>query len=262
MQEATPETVLGDFNDTAFTHFGVTSRFFQRDGRFFVNTEGPDGAPADFELTYAFGVEPLQQYLAPFPGGRLQSLSIAWDTERNQWFHLYPDERIKPDDPLHWTGRYQNWNLMCADCHSTNLRKNYDVASDTYETTWAEIDVGCQACHGPGASHVELAGAAEEGSNPPEGWGLVSPLTPPSGDDQNTEVETCAPCHSRREPLTPVAAHGGTLLDDYLPARLREGLYHPDGQILDEVYVYGSFVQSARCTRPVCGARTVTTRTG
>ena len=247
MQEATAETVLGDFNDTAFTHFGVTSRFFQRDGRFFVNTEGPDGAPADFELTYAFGVEPLQQYLAPFPGGRLQSLSIAWDTERNQWFHLYPDERIEPDDPLHWTGRYQNWNLQCAACHSTDLRKNYDADTDTYETTWAQIDVGCQACHGPGASHVDLAGTAEEGSNPPEGWGLVSPLSsqsPPSGDDQNTEVETCAPCHSRREPLTPVAAHGGTLLDDYLPARLREGLYHPDGQILDEVYVYGSFVQS------------------
>ena len=306
MQVATPETVLGDFDDAAFTHHGVTSRFFRRGDRFFVNTEGPDGAPADFELTHTLGVEPLQQYLAPFPGGRLQSLPIAWDTARNQWFHLYPDERIEPDDALHWTGRYQTWNLQCAACHSTDLRKSYDVEADAYDTTWAEIDVGCQACHGPGERHVALArggsggpqggagdgqlrsdqrppagegggggpqggaddgidgppGGAGDGSDtgmtvrggraaPAGGWGLVAPF---SAGDPAREIQACAPCHSRREQLTPVAAHGGPLLDDYLPARLAEGLYHPDGQILDEVYVYGSFVQSrmhaagVRCT--------------
>ncbi len=243
MQVATPETVLGDFGDAAFTHRGVTSRFFRRGDRFFVNTEGPDGAAADFELTHTLGVEPLQQYLAPFPGGRLQSLPIAWDTARNQWFHLYPDERIEPDDALHWTGRYQTWNLQCAACHSTDLRKGYDVEADTYDTTWAEIDVGCQACHGPGGRHVALAREAGgvRGAAPSGGWGLVAPF---SAGDPAAELEACAPCHSRREQLTPVAAHGGPLLDDYLPARLAEGLYHPDGQILDEVYVYGSFVQS------------------
>ncbi len=251
MQVATPETVLGDFDDSAFTHHEVTSRFFRRGDRFFVNTEGPDGAPADFELTHTLGVEPLQQYLAPFPGGRLQSLPIAWDTARNAWFHLYPDERIEPDDALHWTGRYQTWNLQCAACHSTDLRKRYDAASDTYETTWAEIDVGCQACHGPGERHVALARDADGDAEPPGGWGLVAPF---SAGDPTPELEACAPCHSRREQLTPVAAHGGPLLDDFLPARLADGLYHPDGQILDEVYVYGSFVQSrmhaagVRCT--------------
>ena len=297
MQVTTPETVLGDFDDAAFTHHGITSRFFRRGDRFFVNTEGPDGTPADFELTHTLGVEPLQQYLAPFPGGRLQSLPIAWDTARNAWFHLYPAERIEPDDALHWTGRYQTWNLQCAACHSTDLRKGHDVESDTYDTTWAEIDVGCQACHGPGERHVALAREAVGGSDggdlppgadgrsavPPDdggdgagvtapgtagamveaaayraesaepagGWGLVAPF---SAGDPGAELEACAPCHSRREQLTPVPAHGGHLLDDYLPARLAEGLYHPDGQILDEVYVYGSFVQSrmhaagVRCT--------------
>ncbi len=252
MQVATPETVLGDFDDATFAHHGITSRFFRRGDRFFVNTEGPDGAPADFELTHILGIDPLQQYLAPFPGGRLQSLPIAWDTTRNAWFHLYPDERIAADDPLHWTGRYQTWNLQCAACHSTDLRKGYDVEADAYDTTWAEMDVGCQACHGPGERHAALArAAAEEGPTPPGGWGLVAPF---SGGDPAGELEACAPCHSRREQLTPVAAHGGPLLDDFLPARLAEGLYHPDGQILDEVYVYGSFVQSrmhaagVRCT--------------
>jgi hypothetical protein len=157
MQEVGEETVLGDFDDASFEHFGVTSRFFRRDGAFFVNTEGPDGEYADFEIAYVFGVEPLQQYLVEFPGGRYQCLTVAWDTEQERWFHLYPDERIPPNDELHWTGRYQRWNAMCAECHSTELKKNYDVETDTYATTWHEIDVGCQACHGPGAAHMAWA---------------------------------------------------------------------------------------------------------
>ena len=240
MQDATSETVQGDFDGATFTHFGVTSRFFREGERFFVNTEGPDGQLADFELSYTFGIEPLQQYLSPFPGGRLQSLPIAWDTEKKEWFHLYPDERIVPEDPLHWTGRNQTWNHQCAACHSTDLRKRYDRDTDTYRTTWAEIDVGCQACHGPGGAHVALARSEDRAFTDGE-LGLMAPFSP---DDAGGEVDTCAPCHSRREALTTLAAHGGSLLDDYLPSRLQAGLYHSDGQILDEVYVYGSFVQS------------------
>ena len=248
MQEATADTVLGDFDGATFTHRGVMSRFFRRDGRFFVNTEGPDGRPADFELAYTFGVEPLQQYLAPFPGGRLQSLTIAWDTVRGRWIHLYPDQEIPPDDPLHWTGRYQRWNVMCAECHSTHLRPNYDLESDTYRTTWAAIDVGCQACHGPGAAHVDRARAAAAGSAAPEAEDPVAArlgllVDFPAGD-AGAEIRACAGCHSRRQRLTAVDGHARPFLDDFLPATLDAGLYHPDGQIQDEVYVWGSFVQS------------------
>ncbi len=242
MAEATAESVRGDFDDATFTHFGVTSRFFTRDGRFFVTTEGSDGELADFELRYTFGVEPLQQYLAPFPGGRLQSLTIAWDTERRRWFHLYPDEPIAPDDPLHWTGRYQRWNVMCAECHSTNLRKNYDPERDTYDTVWDEIDVSCQACHGPGGAHVDWARSAAAGTAPDAiAAGLVVDV---AHDDAAYELAACAGCHSRRQRITDVDRHARPFLDDYRPSTLQDGLYHPDGQIRDEVYVWGSFVQS------------------
>ena len=242
MQEATSETVRGDFDDATFTHFGVTSRFFRRDGRFFVNTEGPDGEPTDFELTYTFGVEPLQQYLAPFPGGRLQSLTIAWDTARAEWFHLYPDERIPPNDPLHWTGRYQTWNVMCAECHSTNLRKNYDPDTETYRTVWDEIDVGCQACHGPGEAHVAWARAKNPASPADaDDVGLVVDLGSANALD---EIESCAGCHSRRQRINHIDRHARPFLDDFRPSTLRDGLYHADGQIRDEVYVWGSFAQS------------------
>jgi len=239
MQEANTESVLGDFSGVRFAGGGQSARFFEKDGGWWVETEG-----RRYRIAYTFGVHPLQQYLIAFPGGRLQSFPIAWDTRARRWFHLYPEDDLKPGDPLHWTGRYQNWNMMCAECHSTGLRKRYDVEQDLYRTTWAEIDVGCQACHGPGARHVAWARAA--GSSPPTdataaAMGLAFDLR---AGGPRTEIETCAPCHSRRQPITPAWEHGAPFLDHYILSTLRPGLYHADGQIQDEVYVYGSFVQS------------------
>jgi predicted CXXCH cytochrome family protein len=234
MQEATADTVLGDFG-TSLTQFGITSRFFTRDGRYFVNTEGADGTLADFEIAYTFGVEPLQQYLVAFPDGRLQVLPTAWDTETSRWFHLYPDEPIPPDDPLFWTGPYQNWNIMCAECHSTDLEKNYDAETRAYDTTWSSIDVSCEACHGPGGDHVEWAARSSREGDPR----LVVDLSSPA-----RQIDACAPCHSRRRQISVDDVAGEPFPDHFLPETLREGLYYADGQILDEVYVYGSFLQS------------------
>ncbi len=234
-------TVLGDFDSAVFTSKGVTSTFFTRDGRYFVTTQGPDGEMADFEITHTFGHDPLQQYLVPFPGGRLQCLTIAWDSVRGEWFDLYPDQEIPPDDWLHWTRAAQNWNGMCAECHSTDLRKNFDWSSQTYDTEWSEIDVSCEACHGPGSEHVA--------------WAEIQPMARPEIDDyglavrtgginSREQVELCAPCHSRRSELGDWDHSTTSLLDSHLPSLLEEGLYYADGQILDEVYVWGSFTQS------------------
>jgi predicted CXXCH cytochrome family protein len=241
MDLATDETVLGDFDDAVFVSKGRTTRFFKRDGGFFVNTEGPDGEASDFEIAYVFGHDPLQQYLVPFPGGRLQCLTIAWDSDRGEWFDLYPDQAIPPSDWLHWTRAAQNWNGMCAECHSTNLQKNFDPETRTYDTTWSEIDVSCEACHGPGSLHVA--------------WAEIQPMARPAIDDfglvvatggitSERQVELCAPCHSRRGELDDYDHTGAALLDILRPSILEEGLYHADGQILDEVYVWGSFTQS------------------
>jgi len=162
MAQANDQTVLGNFNNATFRYAGITSRFFKRDGGFFARTDGPDGKPADYQIKYTFGVYPLQQYLVEFPDGRLQPLPIAWDTHARKdggqrWFHLYPHERITHNDELHWTRPSQNWNFMCADCHTTDLQKDYDPATNRFNTRWAEIDVGCEACHGPGSRHLAWA---------------------------------------------------------------------------------------------------------
>jgi predicted CXXCH cytochrome family protein len=248
MQPATARTVLGDFNDARFEQGGAVTRFLKRGDKFVVNTEGPDGKPADFEIAHTFGVEPLQQYLVPFPGGRLQSLTIAWDTKAKRWFSLYPAEKFAPDDPLHWTGRYQNWNLMCAECHATDLRKGYDARSDTYRTTWVALNVGCQACHGPGEAHVAWARAGKPAAGAKAaGTGLAVDLQSSAA----VQVDGCGRCHSRRTPLAEAERPGRPLLDEYRVETLREDLYHVDGQLLGEVYEWGSFRQSKMFQRGV-----------
>lgn len=277
MQPADDDTVLGDFAEASLTHFGTTSRFFRRDGGFWVNTDGPDGEARDYPIAYTFGVFPLQQYLVPFPGGRLQVLPLCWDSRPldeggQRWFHLHPDEAIPAGDVLHWTGPNQNWNYQCAECHSTGLVRNYRPASDDYASTWTEIDVSCEACHGPAEAHLTWARhrrplAADAGGQGDDfglgagDVGLLLSLKDPSRaiwefrDDSGiatrsaprtswAQSETCARCHARRSLIEHRHRFGRPLLDNQLPALLDAGLYYPDGQPLEEVYVYGSFLQS------------------
>ena len=236
MEEARPETVLGDFNDAVFRHCGVETRFFREGDGFFIHTQGTDGTMQTYPVAYTFGYEPLQQYLIPLENGRVQAFTVAWDTQGERWFSLAEDECITPPDWLHWTGDGMNWNYMCADCHSTNLQRNFNLADGAYETSFSEIDVSCEACHGPGETHVQ---EAQSGAYDPASSGLAATLSAP-----HQQVETCAPCHSRRRIVYPNHIAGNVFLDHYEPELLEEELYFADGQIRDEVYVYGSFLQS------------------
>jgi tetratricopeptide (TPR) repeat protein len=240
--------VLGDFNNAVVEFHGVTTRFYRKDDKFFTNTQGPDGKMGEFEITHTFGWYPLQQYLVPFPGGRLQCLPVAWDVKEKRWYHLYPDTRIDSRDWLYWTNAGQNWNGMCAECHSTNLKKNYDIENDSYKTTWSEIDVSCEACHGPGSRHVEWAELPDMARPQTANYELAVQT---KEMDSREQVELCAPCHSRRAILGDYTHAEPDLLDSMLPSLLTPELYFADGQILEEVYVYGSFTQSKMYSRNV-----------
>ncbi len=265
MQPATPATVLGDFADARFEQGGVTTIFSRAGDIFRVRTQGKDGGIADFDIAYTFGVYPLQQYLIALPGGRLQAFGIAWDSRAKdqggqRWYALYPDQTLPPGDRLHWTGRDQTWNYMCADCHSTGLRKNFDLAADRYATRWTDPSVACEACHGPGSRHVEIAQAKTARLSPSDRMGIANwlkatdnghwEMTPATGIAHrteplvSTELDTCAACHARRKVIARNPAPGTPFLDAYLPAYLEPGLYYPDGQIDGEVFEYGSFLQS------------------
>ncbi|MEH6492680.1 multiheme c-type cytochrome [Halopseudomonas sp.] len=268
MQESTDASVLGDFNDRTFTFGGVTSRFFRRGDAFMVNTADAQGEYHDYLARYTFGVYPLQQYLLALPGGRYQAFSVAWDARPEEeggqrWFQLNPEfNGDEPDKAFHWTGRNFNWNLTCAECHSTNLQRNYDPVSNSYDTQWDDINVACESCHGPGSLHLQWSADPQQLSpeqlsrkgltlNFDERREAIWQHNPQTGQPERsiaknseTEIQACAACHSRRAQLFDDNAPAQQLVESFLLSNLDQGLYHADGQIQDEVFVHGSFVQS------------------
>jgi len=261
MLPATSDNVLGDFSEQTFVYDGVVSRFYIKDGVYRVKTDNQEGELQDFEIAYTFGFYPLQQYLVPFGNGRLQALNIVWDSRPGaeggqRWVHLYPGQGVNYQDRVHWTGSFQNWNSRCAVCHSTGLQKNYSIATNSYDTKWAEVNVACEACHGPASLHLDWAGGDQKaedrgfafslddrGAFGPAPGADVRTFSRLDGERPTVQIETCAGCHSRRSEISPYEA-GQSFSDQYRLSLLEPGLYFPDGQIEDEVYVYGSFLQS------------------
>lgn len=238
MQVADSISVLGDFSNKTIAFKKIKSTFFKKGNDFYVNTEGHDGNYADFKIEYTFGVTPLQQYLIKFDNGEYQCLSTAWDSVKNEWFSLLqPDLDINHGDRLHWTGSAMSWNMMCADCHSTNVHKNYNSKTDTYNTTFSLINVSCESCHGAASEHEKYYQNSQQIGTPPKMY--------MQNEMESTElVDKCARCHSRRSQITEYFDYQGDFMDHYVPSLLLDGLYEIDGQINDEVYVYGSFIQS------------------
>ncbi len=228
-------TVRADFNDVQFDHDGIVTSFFRRDGRSFVRTEGPDGKQAEFEVKYTFAYEPLQQYLIDLGGGRLQALDIAWDTNKQEWFWLGEGKPARPGSTYHWTGPFYRWNRTCIDCHSTDPQTNFQPQANEYRSTYVATSIGCQSCHGGGAKHVEWAETKSQA--------VLTTIGPTLGLSE-IDASTCFGCHSRRTKVLDGYQSGQRFLDHFSPALLRPDLYFPDGQILDEVFEYGSFQQS------------------
>lgn len=263
MEVATPESVRGDFSGVELEHDGIRSRMYKDGDRFMVRTEGPTGELTDFEVKYTLGVEPLQNYMVEFDRtaemaeneiGRLQVLRISWDTRAKKWFYLSPPdvhEKLSPDDELHWCGIGQRWNTMCAECHSTNVQKNYDQRDLRYRTTFSEIDVSCEACHGPGSTHVQLASSHSLFWDRNLGYGLTTNL---KGDTNEAQVQACAECHARRQTLANGYDPGDKYWDHYSTELLARLVYQADGQVEDEDFEHGSYLQSKmyhkniRCT--------------
>ncbi|WLH38120.1 cytochrome c3 family protein [Pseudomonas sp. FP2196] len=237
MQPANGETLLGDFNNITFKAESETTRFSRKGDEFWVNTPGIDGKNADFKVAYTFGIAPLQQYLIEVGEGRLQALGVAWDTEKNRWFHLYPGQGVNFKNPLHWSKPSQNANFMCVECHTTGFKRNFDASSNTFNSHWSSLGVGCQACHGPASNHLEWT--QKKGDLIHRGFDVDL-----KDKNATVEIETCARCHARRAPLGDGYSVGKRLMDDYLPSPLTRELYALDGKIKDEVFEHGSFLQS------------------
>lgn len=239
MMPASDTTVLGDFNNRSLTADGIRSSFFKKNGKYIINTQGPDGRNHDYEVLYTFGHYPLQQYLVAFPGGRMQATRMSWDSRQKKWFHQYAGQKIHSSDWLHWTRGGQNWNTMCASCHSTNLQKDYHPDTDSFHTTYSIINVSCESCHGAGKEHIDFIRSAEYQKGEKVAGSYLT-----STKEQIAQINTCAPCHSVKADISAQLISSGELLDNYIPESPAAERFYPDGQVKEEAYAYTSFLQS------------------
>ncbi|MES2475594.1 MAG: HEAT repeat domain-containing protein [Verrucomicrobiota bacterium] len=214
----------------------TTDLFVDADGLAKILTEGLDKKRHTYQPVRVIGNDPLRQFLIPAPGGRLQTCDISLDPIKNEWFDVYSGDPREPGDWGHWTGQGMNWNAMCATCHNTRLRKNYEPRSNSYRTTMAEMSVSCESCHGPMKKHVEWQ------KNPPK-EAAKDPTLKKLTRDQITE--TCAACHARRAELTGDPVPGESFFDHHsLTLTDETDTFYPDGQVRGENYEYTSFVAS------------------
>lgn len=275
MDVANNKTVLANFQNITTVHFSQKARFYKQGDLFKIDlTEG--GNTTTYTVSYTFGHYPLQQYLVPTEDGRFQVFPFAWDSREiskggQKWYPNYANEDIQANDRLHWQQPLQNWNGMCADCHSDGLKRNYSSSENSFDSHWDNINIGCQSCHGKMDDHTGTLTNTKTsliGSNKQMQQVLSWLLTP--GDSvarlRDTQgnlaskqakhvngkfMETCFSCHSLRAPLTDGIEPDVEFLNQFSPSLLSQPLYHSDGQIKEETYVYGSFLQSKMFTEGV-----------
>ncbi len=218
----------------SFTDAGVTSKFSKQAGEFIIEVFEADGSKSRHALTGVIAVDPLRQYLAPFPDGQWQTTSAAYDPAKHEWFEVFSGDGRLPGEWGHWTGQGMNWNANCAACHMTEFKKNYDWQTGKYASTWLQQGIACAQCHSGLEEHV--AKAAQPG--------YIAPASLKMSKEQI--MDNCASCHSRRGQITADRFTPGERFHDHFDLSLPDqpGLYHPDGQVLDEDFVYGSFMMS------------------
>ena len=268
MAVASEATVLGRFDGTNFRHQGVTSTFFKRDGKFFVNTDGPDGKLADFEIKYTFGVDAAAAVPGPLPGGRLQALGIAWDTRPaaqggQRWFHLYPDRKLEARRPAaldrHRPGLELPVRRLPLDEPAQELRREDEPLRHDLDRHQRQLRGLPRAGLQPprvGEAGRRLA-ALRRCRQGPDRWRSTSAAAPAGRSIRATgnaarskpretsrEIETCARCHARRGQFTDAWHAGEPLADGFRTSLIEPGLYFADGQMRDEVFNHGSFLGS------------------
>ena len=226
-------TIVGDFSDgTRFADHDRSFEFGRANGKPFMRVSFGGAPPETFRVDYTLGHKRYQGYLSTLPDGRMYVLPAFWHVESQRWIDW---KEITPiPDGAH--DLRQIWNSNCFNCHATNLVQGFDVPTRTYKTTWTEMGLGCEACHGPGRVHVDLIDAwrKDPALKPGGSLGIFSSR---HGTPRQT-YDTCAYCHGNKRNLY-VGFRAGDRYEDYalpflisepIPATDLQGEFWPDGR--------------------------------
>ncbi len=208
-----------------------------------VSESGPKGMN-QYKIEHALGGKNVYYFLTPFPGGRLQTLPIAYDVQSRQWFdtaasgvrHFPGTER---GQQVSWRDPGYTFNTGCYNCHMSQLSTNYDLKTDVYKTTWAEPGINCETCHGPSAEHNRVFRETPKGQKPAD-IKIIS-VKKFSPEQHNA---ACAGCHAKMSPVTATYPPGDRFYDHYDIVTLEDPDFYPDGRDLGENYTYTSWLMS------------------
>ncbi len=191
-----------------------------------------------FVAEWALGGKNVYYFLTPLEKGKLQTIPLAYNLNTGEWYNNpesairhFPNAEVQ-DEALPWRDRMYTFNTSCYSCHVSQLSTNFDLATDSYHTTWRESGINCETCHGPSAEHVALFRSLKEGDEIPEDVKLVvtSTFTP---EQHNS---SCAPCHAKMQPITASFMPGDRYFDNYNLTTLENPDFYPDGRDLGENY--------------------------
>ncbi len=225
-QPATPEAVVGDFNNATYTYQGVTSRMFRRGDEFFMETLDPSGRMGVAKIVRTVGSRRFQQYVTQV-GTTFYRLPIAWNIEKKYWFNLQ-GLFLHPDLP-DFSHHTSVWNNNCIFCHNVKGKPGMDLKTGQFTNTRVEeLGIGCEACHGPGKLHVE--------KNQAFGWTWLRrqaraddpTIVNQAKRDKRTNTQVCGHCHGQRLPveinnIREIMAKG----DPYTPGEDLSKYYRP-----------------------------------
>lgn len=190
-----------------------------------------------YKITWSLGGHNVFCFLVPLDKGKLQTIPLAYDMNHKTWFN-YPqsamrhfDGEVEGDEALPWKDMRYTFNTGCYSCHVSQLSTNFNLATESYSTTWREAGINCETCHGPSAEHVRIFKDLKEGEMPSE-VGLIVTKT----FTQEQINSSCAPCHAKMSPITPSYMPGDPYFDNYTLTTLEDRDFYPDGRDLGENY--------------------------
>jgi hypothetical protein len=236
--------VLGDFSDGAsLAAHGRSYRMEARDGAYFITVSHRGREPERFRVEYTLGAKRFQGYLSTLSDGRIYVLPAFWHVEGRRWIDWKEITPVPDSDH----DLRQIWNITCFNCHATNLVKNFDVASKAYATSWTEMGIGCEACHGPGSAHIGLmeewektpaSKPAYDRSSTNRELGRLLRVFSPRTADRRTVFDSCSYCHGNKNNVF-VGFSPGDAYEDYalpflvsqpIPDTDPQGEFWPDGR--------------------------------
>lgn len=222
--------VLGNFNPPdGFITLSKSSKgipsvriYLRKDASGFWVTLGSETGPIyQVERLHGGGIGWKQRHQTKI-GNSYYILPIQWNEPTASWVEFGLEDWFNTDGTLKEPAKAQSFERRCIGCHSTGVDVAYNAETGEYVAAplgGGHLNIGCEACHGPGSDHVS-------------GQEDKTKIINPAKLSRERRLEVCGRCHNRGEST---AVIGGKRFG--FPYKEGVGIYQPGpGQVLGEYF--------------------------